>query len=141
MPRIEDFPPRTPDDRKGGAGEKWSASLTPNDGGAPMAQLVTLDEHLKKRKPNGRRRSGGDEGPRHGPTREQLVAAMNEKYCWLDDEKAIFDLQYFVTRKREQVIIDMALLSAVEFLNGREKTVSAPFGVDDIEGPTCLFRA
>ena len=28
-----------------------------------------------------------EENPRPALTREQLVAAMNEKYCWLDDEK------------------------------------------------------
>jgi hypothetical protein len=58
-------------------------------------------------------------------TREQLVSAMNEKYCWLDDEKAIFDLQNFVTRKRDQVHLDMSNLFAIEEVEGKEKVVSA----------------
>jgi hypothetical protein len=51
---------------------------------------------------------------------------MNEKFCWLDDEKVIFDLQYFVTRKREQVDADMAYLSAVEFADGKKKPSPRP---------------
>ena len=63
--------------------------------------------------------------PADSLTRERLIAAMNEKYCWLDDEKTIFDLQYFVARKREQVDADMGHLFATEIIDERKKTITA----------------
>jgi hypothetical protein len=64
-------------------------------------------------------------GPSPSRTREDLVILMNEKYCWLDEEKAIFDLQYYVTRKLDQVQTDMSAHFIYVTVDGKKKPVTA----------------
>jgi putative DNA primase/helicase len=59
------------------------------------------------------------------PRGRGIFRGAHEKYCWLDDEKAIFDLQYYVTLKLDQVRLDMASHFIIITVDDKKKPVTA----------------
>jgi hypothetical protein len=75
--------------------------------------------------PGGKSTPGIEENP--NPTREDLVAEMNEQYCWLEDEHIIFDLRHYVMRNESSVraaTAHMFTREKVKASDGRERAVT-----------------